>query len=272
MIEKTTDYSGHQFLIADDKAFLRNTIQSMLVRCRAGRIEHASNGAEAMKVLAESHGAIDCVLCDWNMEPVDGLELLRAIRAGRVRNTLRDLRVIMLTGHADEHVVRTALAMDANGYVVKPMSMDKLVDAINHAFSKPTALKPANDYDSIGIVDLPEGALPTSGKRTPPWVLWSGMREGQRRNWAKRLEQIRHAAAEKTARGADENRLVVNRQRQDVASIPAGKVLAEDIHSEDGQLLLAAGTVLTKSLLERLRELADDSAVDVQLLVGDFKD
>ena len=272
MSQKTNDFSDHMFLIADDKAFLRNIIQNMLTRCRVGKIKHAANGDEAMKVLAESQGAIDCVLCDWNMEPVDGLELLRSIRTGRVRDVPRDLRVIMLTGHSDEHVVRTALDMDANGYVVKPMSMDKLVDAINRAFAKPTDLKPAEDYDSIGVVNLPEDTLSETGKRTPPWVLLSGMGEEQRRNRAGRLEEIRRAATGKAVEKTSKERPIVNRQLLDVANIEVGKVLVEDIYSEEGRILLTAGTKLTTSLLKRLRSLADDSAIDVRLLVGDFKD
>jgi DNA-binding NarL/FixJ family response regulator len=272
MTEKTADFSDHGFLVADDKAFLREMIQSMLVRCRARKIEYASNGAEAMKVLADVPETIDCVLCDWNMEPVDGLEVLRSIRAGRVHNTPRDLRVIMLTGHADEHVVRTALAMDANGYVVKPVSMIKLVDAVSRAFAKALNPKPAAAYETIGIVDLPGGTPATLAKRIPPWVLWSAMRRGEQRKWAERLEHIRRDAPKQPAHQKDKKRPVVNRQRMDLASIPVGRVLAEDIFSEEGHLLLAMGTVLTESLLGRLRELADDSAVKAQLMVGNFKD
>jgi len=272
MNEKLADFSDHGFLIADDKAFLRDMIQSMLKRCRARKIEHASNGAEAMKVLADVPETIDCVLCDWNMEPVDGLEVLRSIRAGRVHNTPRDLRVIMLTGHADEHVVRTALAMDTNGYVVKPVSMIKLVDAVNRAFAKAPSLKPATAYETIGIMDLPGGAPAMPAKRIPPWVLWSAMRKGERPKWAERLEHIRRDAPKQPAHQKDEKRPVVNAKRIDLDSIPAGRVLAEDIFSEEGHLLLASGTVLTDSLLGRLRELVDDSAVKAQLMVGNFKD
>lgn len=272
MNEQTVDFSGHGFLIADDKAFLRDMIQSMLLRCRAKKIAHASSGADAVKILADKTTIIDCVLCDWNMEPVDGLEVLRSIRAGLVRNTPRDLPVIMLTGHADETVVRTAMAMDASGYLVKPVSMDRLVTTIKRALAKTLALKPATEYEVVGMVERPDGALATSAAQTPLWVLWSAMRKGERRNWAERLEQIRHDAPKQPTHQNGKARPVVNRRRLDLTDIPAGGVLAEDIFSEQGKLLLASGTVLTNSLLGRLRELAHDSAVKAQLVVGDFAD
>ena len=99
------DYSAHQFLIVDDKQFLRNLIQGMLVRCQGRDILQAADGAAATTILTEPDCQIDCVLCDWNMEPVNGLELLRSIRAGQLENTPRNLCFILLTGYGDESVV-----------------------------------------------------------------------------------------------------------------------------------------------------------------------
>ncbi|SLN73956.1 response regulator [Oceanibacterium hippocampi] len=272
MREKTTDYSDHGFLIVDDKAFLRGIVQSMLMLCQAGRIERASNGTEAVKALARNSESIDCVLCDWNMRPVDGLEVLRSIRSGRIYNTPRDLCVIMLTGHADEHLVKTALALDANGYMVKPVSMAKLVEAIDRAFARPVILKPKVVYDSIGCVDLPEGTSDKSAKRTLPWVLWSEMGGEVPANRGDRLEKIRAIATEKAGYRADNEREVVNLICMDITSIPDGKVLAEDIFTEKGFLLLASGTVLSEALLGRLCEITKESALKAQLIVGDFED
>jgi DNA-binding NarL/FixJ family response regulator len=161
-----SNYSAHRFLIADDKPYLRNLIQSMLVRCQARDVDHAADGAEAIEVLNEARGAIDCVLCASNMEPMDGVELLKSVRAGDVRHTPRDQRFIMLTGHGEDSVVRAALALDTNGYVVKPVSMEKLIRAIDAALANTVALKPEEEYRSMSPLDLP-GASLAPGNRTP---------------------------------------------------------------------------------------------------------
>lgn len=155
MAHESPDFSKYRFLIADDRAFLRSVIQSILVRCHARDIKHASNGIEAMKVLTAARGAVDCVFCDWNMAPLDGLTLLRAIRAGDVMHTPRDTRVLMLTGYSDENVVSLAIAMGANGYIVKPASLDRVVGAVNNAFSRTTILKAPESYRAMKVVDLP---------------------------------------------------------------------------------------------------------------------
>jgi len=271
MIDRETDFSAHGFLIADDKAFLRHMIHTMLTRCRAGTIEHASNGIDAMRVLTQRPGAIDCILCDWNMEPMDGLDLLRSVRAGHVQDLSRDVRIVMLTGHADEQVVKTALAMDANGYVVKPVSLAKLVGAIEWAFAHPTTLKPAAAYEAIGIVDLPNDSFDRPAQYLPPLALWSAMRQEDRQRWVERFGQIRRNPAKTPTPAENAENPVVNRQRLDLLSIPEGKILAQDIYSEKGGLLLAFGTVLTTALLGRLRAFAQRSHSKEEFMVGDFE-
>jgi len=271
MNKEPANYSAYRFLIADDRAFLRSMVQSILIRCQARDIKHAADGAEAMKVLTQTRGTIDCVLCDWNMEPVDGLTLLKAIRAGDIRHVPRDMCVIMLTGHANEAVVKTAVSMGANGYVVKPVSMEKLIRAIDNGLAKKVELKPADDYRSISTVSLP-GTVLSPVKRVPPWTLWSKMRVKALEEMTKRIEQIREEGERLLHDQSEVKRPVTNKQRTELDAVPPGKVLAEDIIAEDGTLLLASGIVLNESLLMRLKELAADSTEPVHLTIGDFED
>lgn len=275
MTTDAVNYSAYRFLIVDDKLFLRHMIQKMLSRCEPRGIEHAMHGAEAIEVLTRARGDIDCVLCDWNMEPMDGLEVLRSIRAGNVFHTPRDLRFIMLTGHADEHVVKAAMELDTNGYLVKPVSMEKLIRAIDIAFAKPVALKPKETYRSMGTVDLP-GTLPgtkrTPGKCVPPWLMLSEMSEKTKEAVSSRLEQFRHEGEGPLERQPKLKRLVINVGCLDLDRIVPGKVLAENIYTERGTLLLAAGLALNDSLLRRLRELATASSEPIRLTVGDYRD
>lgn len=267
MIKSDRDYSSHRFLIADDKPFLRNLIHSMLSRCKAGAIMHANDGAAAIDILADKTSAIDCVLCDWNMTPMDGLELLRSIRAGNTANAPRDLRFIMLTGHGDSEIVDAAMRMDTNGYVVKPVAMEKLIRAIDNAFAKPVKLKREEFYLAESTVDLPDSVLVAPTKHIPSWVLLSSMQEKTKAAISGHFELIQREGRNPLGR----TRPLINREWLDIDRVAPGRILAEDIYTEQGTLLLAAGMVLSQSLLKRLRELAALSSESIRFAVGDHE-
>jgi len=256
----TETFSDRCFLIVDDKPFLRNLLQGMLLRSRAGEVRHASHGAAAIDILNQPQGGgIDCLLCDWNMEPVNGLELLRTIRAGEVR-AARDLPVVMLTGCGEERVVRNALELDAHGYLVKPVSHDRLVRALDAAFAKRLSLRPPEEYRRIPMVEMaPEAPAPST---IPPWVLLSEMRPATQREVSRILSEIRETGREST---------ILNVRRLDIDQIEPGKVLAQNVHAERGRLLLARGTVLNAALIGRLRELEALSGEAISLQVGDLE-
>jgi len=264
---RATDFSKYRFLIADDSAFLRGVIQSILLRCRARDIKHAANGIEAMKVLTATRGTVDCVLCDWNMAPLDGLTLLRAIRAGDVRHTPRDINFIMLTGYSHAKVVDLAIAMGATGYIVKPASLDRVVGAINNAFSRSIPLQPPETYRSMKVADLPNNVAGDVA-RVSPWILWSRMRGGSRGELTQQLELIRLEGVSHSKDNAAGRRAMQNLQKVELGSVDPGRILAEDLFDEDGTLLLASGTKLTASLLQRLKDLAGGE--ESQLMIGEF--
>lgn len=268
----SADYSAYGFLVADDKAFIRNMIQSMLMRCRARMVTHAANGEEAMKMLLSGTagaGRIDCVLCDWNMTPGDGLSVLRAVRAGAIRNVSRDVRFIMLTAHAEEEIVNTAVAMDTHGYLVKPVSFDSLIKAVNHALSRQITLKEPRHYLDFEAVPLPHD-IDGPVHRMKPWVLKSEMRPHDEDKVISSIESIREEVESQKRSAQIHAQKVVNKHPVIIAEIKVGSVLGQDVRDDQGRLLLVEGTRLTEMLLDRLRFLsaADPSAV---LLVGELE-
>jgi two-component system chemotaxis response regulator CheY len=263
---KGPDYGQKKFLVADDKAFVRGLVQSMLLRMNVRHIKHAANGREAVTALQSAGGRYDCIISDWNMEPVSGLELLRMVRCGQAGGARPDTCFIMLTGHADADVVKTAMALDVNGYLVKPVSYEKLAKAVTAAFDRTIKVKPPAEYQDVSLVATPQ-TVPELVKAVPPWILWI-KREPRQGADSARLDQIRQEAA-KTNRFAAGAALLKNVERRPIDQVKAGMVLAESIYSEDGMLLLAEGIVLSAALLGRLHELAIESGEDVTLRVGE---
>lgn len=110
-------------LIVDDSAAIRKILQRMLVQAdiQLGTVMEAGDGAEALEIMKKSR--VQLVLSDINMPNMDGLQLLRQIRA---RPEWERIPVIMVTTEGGEAKVMEALQLGANGYVRKPFTADQI--------------------------------------------------------------------------------------------------------------------------------------------------
>ena len=110
-------------LIVDDSAAIRKILQRMLVQANIplGSVLEAGDGADALEVLKRAR--VQLVLSDINMPNMDGLQLLRQIRATA---DWQQIPVIMVTTEGGEAKVMEALQLGANGYVRKPFTADQI--------------------------------------------------------------------------------------------------------------------------------------------------
>ena len=69
--------------------FMRTLVVRMLKQFNGKDILTASDGASAVQALAKQVKPVDCIICDFNMDPVNGLMLLKAIRSGKASSCLR---------------------------------------------------------------------------------------------------------------------------------------------------------------------------------------
>ncbi len=110
-------------LIIDDSDEVRSQIALELERAVLfDRILQASDGIEAFKLLLASK--IDLILCDLEMPRIDGFKLLGMITG---HEALRDIPVIMLTGHGDRELKIKLLGQGASDYVTKPFDGGELI-------------------------------------------------------------------------------------------------------------------------------------------------
>ncbi len=98
-------------------------------------VGEARDGEEAVMLAAEIQP--DVVLMDVTMPEVDGVEATRRIHAD-----FPDIRVVMLTMHADAEVIRAAIRAGASGYLVKDCSTEEVAEAVRMAASADAALSP----------------------------------------------------------------------------------------------------------------------------------
>ena len=110
-----------QILIVDDQRSMRSLVRSSLAQLGCDRIIEAENGQDALSRLEIMPAQL--IISDLNMPMMDGLGLLRSVRESK---TLKDTAFIMLTSRGDGELVRQAMALRVNNYLMKPFSVDGL--------------------------------------------------------------------------------------------------------------------------------------------------
>jgi DNA-binding NarL/FixJ family response regulator len=115
-----------RILIADDHALVRHGVR---VLCRAQRgwrvVGEAANGREAVERANKLKP--DLVILDISMPDLDGLQLIR-----QIRESLPDVKVLILTMHESDQMVRRVLEAGAHGYVLKSDLAACLVKGVKH--------------------------------------------------------------------------------------------------------------------------------------------
>ncbi len=133
-------------LVVDDQAFMRNTISMILDDYGFKRVLTAEHGQQALKLLKAF--TVDLVITDIQMEPVNGLELLKTIRTNGTKLPA-SMPVIVLSGHSERHVVGIALQLDADAFAVKPVKAEDILQKIDRCFTKPSQLKGEAKYQYV---------------------------------------------------------------------------------------------------------------------------
>lgn len=158
-------------VIVDDNAVVREVLRGMIGRDPSLKIVgQAASGEAAIELVKNLNPALVCL--DVMLPGVDGLEVLRAIRAANP-----DVRVILVTGHSTSEVVDSALKAGANGFIVKPFNANKLLQTIHSALaaraSAPAAAAPGpaeaeSSPPAAEPVPSAAGPVSPSAESSPP--------------------------------------------------------------------------------------------------------
>ena len=123
------DFAGCRVLLTDDNE-LNREIARTLLEMRGIEVETAENGQEAVN-LYRSRGAgyFNAVFMDIRMPLMDGLEAARTIRAMEDGSTGR-IPILAMTANAFEEDKARAYEAGMNGYLVKPLDMEAVLDEL----------------------------------------------------------------------------------------------------------------------------------------------
>ena len=112
-------------LVVDDFKTTIKIVYTLLKQLGFTQMDDAASGDEALQKLRS--GKFGLVISDWNMQPMTGIDLVKAMRADPA---LKGTPVIMITAEAKPENVSTAKSAGANGYIVKPFNAGSLKEKL----------------------------------------------------------------------------------------------------------------------------------------------
>jgi two-component system chemotaxis response regulator CheY len=120
-----------KILVVDDFSTMRRIIKNLLKDLGFTNIQEADDGSTALPMLQQ--GEFDFVVTDWNMPGMQGIDLLRAIRAD---GNLKHIPVLMVTAEAKKEQIVAAAQAGVNGYVIKPFTAATLKEKLAKIFER----------------------------------------------------------------------------------------------------------------------------------------
>lgn len=115
-----------KLLVVDDSSTMRRIIKNTLARLGFNDVLEAEHGLEGWQVM-ERTGDINVLITDWNMPEMNGLELVKKVRAERKYDSVP---IIMVTTEGGKTEVITALKAGVNNYIVKPFTPQVLKEKL----------------------------------------------------------------------------------------------------------------------------------------------
>ena len=120
-----------KILVVDDFSTMRRIIKNLLRDLGFSNTSEADDGLTALPMLKS--GNFDLLVTDWNMPGMQGIDLLKEVRADE---NLRNLPVLMVTAEQKKEQIVEAAQAGVNGYIVKPFTAQTLKEKLEKIFAR----------------------------------------------------------------------------------------------------------------------------------------
>jgi len=115
-----------KLLVVDDSSTMRRIIKNTLARLGYKDVLEGADGLQGWDAL-DANPDVEMLITDWNMPEMNGLELVKKVRADE---RFVDLPIIMVTTEGGKAEVITALKAGVNNYIVKPFTPQVLKEKL----------------------------------------------------------------------------------------------------------------------------------------------
>ncbi len=210
-----------KILVVDDDDFTRRIIVRVLGELGYAELADTNSASSAVRLLESQ--PFDLIITDVNMPGVNGLKLVQLIRAGKT-HAKPETRIMILSSFSQTEILGTALALDVNGFLVKPIIPAVVEEKLRQALAERLHLRASIAYEAVKT-DL----------RSLP------------RLDAQAVQQGASAAQRKASQAAGPN--------CSLTRLRPGMILKENVYLKDGTLILSSGHTLTELSINRLNDL-----------------
>ncbi|MBX7192574.1 MAG: response regulator [Sandaracinaceae bacterium] len=124
-----TDFSC---LVVEDSPMMRQLLVFALARVKRIQVTEAEDGVDALRKLAAQK--FDLILTDINMPVMDGLKLVKRIRAD-AQHAATPIVVITTEGSTEDR--QRAMALGANAYITKPIQAPQVIQKVKELLKLP---------------------------------------------------------------------------------------------------------------------------------------
>jgi two-component system sensor histidine kinase/response regulator len=147
-----------EILVVDDIAAIRNIIVQQLRTLGYSKIQTASNGDEALRILNLCSPKL--IITDWSMPVMNGLELLLAVRQDP---RLKDIPVIIVSAEMQRDYVMRAIQAGVKDFLFKPFKPEELARKVRNALT--------NSYNTPNSPDRNAEMVGSKSEHKRPTVL-----------------------------------------------------------------------------------------------------
>ena len=210
-----------KILVVEDDHFTRKIILQVLRDFGHSNVADADSAESAIR-LFESH-AFDLVITDIHMPGMNGLKFIQLIRGGKT-HARPETRIVVLTTFSQTEILGSALALDINGFLVKPIVPSVVEEKLAQAMTERLHLHSPIAYEAV--------------KTEPKSLACHGAR-----NMGAAI-----ALEDKKESGSTGHIVSLNR-------LKPGMILKENLHIKGGTLILSSGHVFSELSINRLNDL-----------------
>lgn len=117
-------------LVVDDNPEHQGLLATQLKGLGAKEVLRAATGLEALTLMKARAQPLDMIVAEVRTPEGNGLQLLQAVRCGQAPSMRANATFVLTTAQPEVGIIKTASALDANGFVVKPIKVEKLEPVI----------------------------------------------------------------------------------------------------------------------------------------------
>lgn len=123
-------------LVVDDFKTMRKLVINSLAHCGLTNVQEADDGLTALPMIEEALAKgepFGLVVSDWNMPKMQGIDLLKKVRANE---KLKTLPFLLVTAEAEQKNIMEAIKEGVSNYVVKPFAPNTFQEKLTAVFKK----------------------------------------------------------------------------------------------------------------------------------------